>query len=65
MISLNNSEPALGIVAQGVVIISEAGKPTQRVVAGASFAVPKANSKVILANASSEAPAKVITFRVL
>ena len=65
MISLNNSAPALGIVAQGVVIISEPGKPTQRVVAGASFAIPKANSKAVLANASSEAPAKVITFRVL
>lgn len=65
MISLNKSEPALGIVAQGVVIISEPGKATQRIVAGASFAIPKANSKAVLANASSEVRAKIITFRVL
>ena len=64
-IDFNNSEPALGVVAQGVVTIREKGKSAKTVVTGATFALPEANSMVTITNASSEAPAKVITFRVL
>ncbi|WP_076719371.1 hypothetical protein [Motiliproteus sp. MSK22-1] len=64
-IDVNNSEPALGIVAQGVVTIREKGKSAKTVVTGATFALPEAGSMVTITNASSEAPAKVITFRVL
>ena len=65
IVKINNDEPTLGIVAQGVVIIHEPGKSALRIVAGASFALPDANSGASITNASSEAPAKVITFRVL
>lgn len=64
-ITIKNSEPALGIVAQGVVIVREKGKAELRVVAGATFAIPKENSKAAIINASNEVPAKVITFSML
>jgi len=62
---LKTGEPALGIVAQGVVLIREQGKPEQRVVAGSTFALTEGGANTTITNASSEVPAKVITFRVL
>lgn len=64
-VKVNITKPALGIVAHGVVVIKQKGKPSQRVVSGGTFAIPNAGSNVSIANASGETSAKVITFRVL
>jgi hypothetical protein len=40
------------------------GKTAQRIVASASFALPKAGSQASIVNASSDVSAKVVTFRV-
>jgi len=61
--NLANNEPTLGLVAEGVVELRLEGKPLQRIVAGGTFALPKADSRATLVNASSEAKANVITFR--
>lgn len=58
------TEPILGIVAEGVIELRVNGK-TQRIVAGASFVLPKAGSKAIIVNISSDVAAKVITFHLL
>lgn len=62
-LDLAPSEAALGLVATGVVEIRTAGEPVQRIVAGASFSLPTANSTAVIVNASSETPATVIAFR--
>lgn len=56
-------QPALGLVAVGVVELRIKGKKTQRVVAGGSFSLPGAGTQAVIVNASSEVPAKVISFR--
>lgn len=60
---IENAEPTLGLVAEGVVELLIDGATTQRIVAGGSFALPKAGSLGKVVNASSEVSAKVITFR--
>ena len=61
-VTLAGENPTLGIVAQGVVALSFDGGATQRVTAGASFAVPAGATDVRLVNVSADVPAKVITF---
>ena len=58
------SEPIFGIVAEGVIELRVNGK-TKRIVAGASFALPKAGTEATIVNVSSEITAKVITFHLL
>lgn len=62
-LKLDNREPTLGLVAEGVVELRIEGESTQRIVAGGSFALPTAGSQAVIVNASSEVPAKVITLR--
>ena len=62
-LKINNSQPTFGLVAQGVIELQIEGEESQRLVAGETFAIREANSKAILVNASTEASAKVITFR--
>ncbi len=62
-IQLASNESTLGLVAEGVVELRVEGKPLQRIVAGKTFALPKAGSQATLVNASSEVRANVITFR--
>lgn len=62
-ITLNNSEPTLGIVAEGVVEFHVEGKETLRLAAGKTFSLPAPNSKAKIVNASSEVSAKIITFK--
>lgn len=64
-VKITNSTPTLAIVAQGVVIIKGKGKAARRVVAGNTFALPRAGSEANIMNASSEVSAKVISFRIL
>lgn len=64
-LSLKRGEPVFGIVAQGVVVVRNPDGTTHRVVAGATFAIPNAASPTAIENASDEAPAKVIAFRML
>lgn len=58
------TEPIFGIVAEGVIELRVNGK-TNRIVAGASFALPKAGTEATIVNVSSEIAAKVITFHLL
>lgn len=60
---LDNAEPTLGLVAEGVIELRIDEKPIQRMVAGRSFALPESGSTAVIVNASSEVPAEVITFR--
>ncbi len=60
---LDNTNPTMGVVAEGVVEIRVDGEPTQRVIAGSSFSLPENAAQVVIVNASSEVPATVITFR--
>ena len=60
---LASNHPTLGLVAEGVVELQVEGKQKQRIVAGGTFALPKAGSRATLVNASSEVMANVITFR--
>ena len=62
-VALSSKTPSLGIVAEGVVKLEISGQPTQRIVAGASFALPNPGANVLIVNASAEVGAKVITFR--
>jgi quercetin dioxygenase-like cupin family protein len=62
---LQIDQPTLGLVAEGVVIISVKGQTKQRFVQGQSFSLPTVGSNVTIINASTEVPAKVITFRVI
>jgi quercetin dioxygenase-like cupin family protein len=59
---LINDAPTFGIVAEGVVEIVIEGRSPERVIAGASFALPRAAAKATFVNTSSEVSAKVITF---
>lgn len=59
---LVNDAPTFGLVAEGVVEMVIEGKSPERIIAGASFALPKAAAKATFVNMSSEVPAKVITF---
>jgi len=63
-ISLETSEPTLGVVAEGIVEIRVEGQKTLRVIAGNSFSIPSSTDKATIVNTSSEVPAKVITFLV-
>lgn len=63
VLKLDNREPTLGLVAEGIVELRIEGERTQRIVAGGSFALPTAGSQAAIVNASSEVPAKVITLR--
>ena len=60
-LDLDTRQPTLGLVAHGIVEIQVNGVVTQRIAAGASFALP-ADSSATLVNASAEVSAKVITF---
>ena len=59
---LKNEAPTFGLVAEGVVDLLIEGQSPQHIVAGASFSVPVNALKATFVNASSEVPAKVITF---
>lgn len=61
-LTLENRKPTLGLVSEGVVELRIDGEKTQRIAAGASFALPTDGSQATIINASSEVPAKVITF---
>ncbi len=62
-LKINNSQPTLGLVAEGVIQLQIEGEKSQRLVAGETFAIREVNSTAILVNASTEVSAKVITFR--
>jgi len=59
---IDNAKPVFGLIAEGIVTIVADGADPIRVVAGESFAVPEDAKDVTFANASSELPAKIITF---
>jgi quercetin dioxygenase-like cupin family protein len=59
---LKTQEPMLGYVAEGIVELNIEGEAKQQIVAGGSFSLPADKSKVSIVNASSEVPAKVISF---
>ena len=59
---LQTQELMLGYVAEGIIELSIQGKPTQEIIAGSSFSLPVDNAKASIVNASSEVPAKVISF---
>ncbi|MDA0655385.1 MAG: cupin domain-containing protein [Proteobacteria bacterium] len=61
-LSLATPEPILGLVAEGIIELRIEGKPNQRIAAGGSFALPTPETQATIVNASSEVPAKVITF---
>lgn len=61
---LDTSEPTLGLVAEGIVVLKVKGKATQRIVAGASFSVPDTGTEATIVNASTEVTAKIITFHI-
>jgi quercetin dioxygenase-like cupin family protein len=61
-LSLNNQEPTMALVSEGVVELRTQGGLTRRVAAGVSFALPLDGAEITIVNASSEVPAKVITF---
>ncbi len=62
-IKLETVNPTFGIVAEGVIELRVNGKATQRIIAGKTFSLPTPGAQATLVNASSEVPAKVITFR--
>lgn len=59
---LERQEPMLGYVAEGIVKLKIKDEAPQRIVAGGSFSLPSDKSKATVVNASSEVPAKVISF---
>lgn len=61
-LSLTNRKTMIGLVAEGVIELRIKGKKTQRIVAGRSYSLPDSSISTIV-NASSEIPAKVITFQ--
>ena len=61
-LSLNNQEPTMALVSEGVVELRTQGGLTRRVAAGVSFALLLDGAEITIVNASSEVPAKVITF---
>jgi quercetin dioxygenase-like cupin family protein len=62
-LQINNQQPTLGLVSEGVIELQIKGQPTQRIAAGGSFSLPTAESRATLVNVSSEVSAEVITFR--
>lgn len=64
-INFNLGSPVLSVVAEGAVVIKESGKAARKVVKGGVFTLPNAGSGAKLMNASTEVPAKVITFEIL
>jgi len=62
-LTLDNREPTLGLVAEGVIELRVNGDAAQRIVAGETFSMPSTSSEAVVLNASNEVPAKVITFR--
>ncbi|MBL4647255.1 MAG: hypothetical protein COA52_08050 [Hyphomicrobiales bacterium] len=62
-LTFSDNESVLGIVAQGVIELQIPGQAAQRIVAGSSFSVPAGATTTLVANASSEVSAKIITFR--
>ena len=62
-IALQEDEPTLGLVAEGVIELQVDGEAKQRIAAGGSFSLPGADSSATIVNVSSEVIAKVITFR--
>lgn len=62
-LELSGDEPAMGIVAEGIIEVQVDGKPAQRIVAGSSFELPTDVSLARIVNTSSDVPATVITFR--
>jgi len=58
----NFTGPVVNIVAEGVVLVQEQGKPEQRVGAGGTFASTLIGNRVTIRNASSQASAKIIAF---
>lgn len=61
--TIKNHEATFGLVSEGVIELQLDGKASQRIAAGASFALPVAGSKARIVNASPEVKARVITFR--
>ena len=61
-VELDTNEAILGLVAEGIVELRIGGNKKQRIVAGASFSIPKSGSVATVANVSSEVTAKIITF---
>lgn len=61
-VTLGQGQPTLGLVAEGVVELRVKAGAVQRLVAGQSFEVPVDLAALTVTNASSEVPAKVITF---
>lgn len=62
-IGLENGEPTLGLVADGVIELRIDGQAPQRIAAGGTFALPEAGSQATIVNTSAEVPANVITFQ--
>lgn len=62
-LTLENRQPTMGLVAEGVVELRVDGQAPQRIVAGASFALPTDGGRAVIVNMSSEVQAKVITFQ--
>jgi quercetin dioxygenase-like cupin family protein len=59
---LVNNSTTVGVVAEGVVEISIDGKAVQRIAADESFSLTAGDKVAKIVNASSEVPAKVLTF---
>ncbi len=61
-LSLKSRATMIGLVAQGIIELRIKGKKPQRIIAGGSYSLPD-NAVSTIVNASSEVPAKVITFQ--
>lgn len=61
-IDFGRERPTLGLVSEGYIELRVEGRPTQRIKAGQSFAVPSGAVPVTIANLSAETPAKFATF---
>jgi quercetin dioxygenase-like cupin family protein len=60
-VTLENSEPTIFLVVQGVIDVQIDETTSQHLVAGETFAMPSSGSNASLTNASSEVEAKVIS----
>lgn len=63
--NLSHQTPVLSVVAEGAVLLKEEGKAAKKFLKGAIFTLPVAGSRTKVINASTELPAKVITFKTL
>ncbi len=61
--ALKAAEPTLGIVADGVIEFRIEGETAMRIAAGGTFSLPTVGSEATIINGSTEAPAKLITFK--